>query len=271
MAAALPIPVDQSLDLAFRVAQDVPEDAEAFCALSNTLYSRQVKSAYYRWQFFQTPFPTVLVFATVHDGQLAGCYGIQVRDSSMGRRSVAMALDIMVAPPFQGRGLFRKLAEYAQAQVLPYRPALIYVMANERADAAHVKGLGWQRIQVLNDAVRSTAGAAAHLTGSVVGTAIQSFSAADGDFLSQIAPRNGAEKAVRLARGARDLQWRLLDNPRYAYQVIRCTASDQCVGFLVLKVFCDPVTGAVYGDIIDVIQRGDDRAIVSDMLALALG
>jgi GNAT superfamily N-acetyltransferase len=262
--------VQDRLGLSFRRARNEEADARAFCRMSNSLYARKVNSRYYRWQFFETPFPTLLAFATTNDGELAGCYGIQLRNSTLGHHSLGMALDIMVAPAYQGKGLFRPLANYARQQVETPGPALLYVMANQRAHRAHVHGLGWTSVQVLNDYVRSTAGSSTLLRGHLVTSEVRQFNFADRRFLEDLESKVGAAFSIRVSRSVPDLQWRLFENPRYAYKVLRCTVASRLVGFLALKTFRNPESGAVSGDIVDVLWQDDDPELLEQLLLAGL-
>jgi len=260
----------ESLGVAMRLARDDQPDSREFCRLSNSLYARKVTPAYYRWQFFQAPFPSLLAFATTADERLAGCYGIHLRDVAPGGRPVGMALDIMVAPAFQGRGLFRALADFALAEAGRHEPSAVYVMANERAHGAHVHGLGWTEVGVLCDHVGPTAQAAQRAPSSVSTTVVQEFSTEDEAFLEEVGRLHRAEARFHLERTPALLHWRLARNPRYAYQILRCGGAEGLHGFLALKTFRDPLTGETFGDIVDVIWRDDDPDVVRGLLLAGL-
>jgi hypothetical protein len=207
-----------------------------------------------------------LVYALAGDGGLAGCYGIQLRDSTLGPSSVGMALDIMVQPDFQGRGLFRKLAQRACDELANDSLNLVYVMSNARADVAHVKGLGWTPLAVFRDYTRKTSGLVP--SGRIAVGEIAGFSESDRQLIDRLDGRP-APSRLRLSRSACDLNWRLFENPRYHYQVLRCTVSGAPVGFLALKIFADPVTKVVFGDVVDVLAD-DDPDLARELLSLAL-
>lgn len=245
-----------------RLATSEARDAAAFCALSNSLYSRPVDAAYYDWQFFQPPFETKLAALVEGDAWVA-CYGMQLRPLAGTARCVAWAIDIMVAASRQRQGLFATLAAFAAGSVMNASPAALCVMANHKADAAHVKKLGWKRTETF---VTYVADAAPHRA---------SFDRMDFFALDDfreceplITARAHTLHATR--RSAADLNWRFKRNPRYRYETFGVARKGELFGYLVLKVFRDPVTGESVGDIVDIMWSVDDSAACEAMLRFAL-
>lgn len=251
----------------FRIAQDTTDDANRFVALSNSLYARPVTPAYYRWQFFAPPFPSRLTLADAQDGSLAGTYAFHVRDAAPGF-PLAMALDIMVAPTWQGQGLFRALCADAVARLAPESPAGLYVMANRRAEAAHAGGLGWTRVQVFHDWVCPTTSALSG--GQLEWGEVASPGPAEDQLLRESVARRRAEGYLALERNARWLRWRFGENPRYRYRVLAASRRGTPWGLLVLKIFTDPVSGASFGDIVDVAWLESEPALLQEALGRAL-
>jgi len=251
--------------LTFRLARNDLEDNSRFCELFNSLYLRRVNGDYYRWQFFDAPFSSQLSMAITCDGELAGCYGFHVLRFVPGDVHIAWALDIMVAPRFQGRGVFRDLAEFATAQVLSHRPIALCVMANQRADGAHVHGLGWHRVNMLTSFVCST-------SSSLSNPMKLEFSQRDSFEASAVALIS-AQRDMSLAstlRSGQFLNWRFVRNPWYRYASFLARYRGQPFGYLVLKVFGDPKTGQAFGDIVDILWAEDDPEALADMLRFAL-
>jgi GNAT superfamily N-acetyltransferase len=245
--------------LTFRLARNDLEDGSRFCELFNSLYLRRINGDYYRWQFFETPFPSQLSMAVTRDGELAGCYGFHVLQSVPGDTHIAWALDIMVAPRFQEQGVFRALAEFATAKVLPHRPIALCVMANQRADGVHVHGLGWHRVNVLTSFACS-------ISNTLSNPVKLGFSRCD-DFEACAIGLISAQRDMSLAstfRSGQFLNWRFVRNPWYRYASFLVEYRGQPFGYLVLKVFRDPKTDQAFGDIVDILwdqhTLGSDRA-----------
>jgi GNAT superfamily N-acetyltransferase len=253
-----------------RAARDDERDGSRFCALSNSLYQRKVDRAYYRWQFFGPPHPSVLALAETDAGVLAGCEGVQVRESSMVGVRTAWLIDIMVVPSFQRKGVFRSLTEFALRELAPLKPAALCVMANAQAAAAVVQGMGWRRVTTFR--TFSCATGPFHPRGHLRVKPLHDF-ADCADVLSGggAERRMGPPGLVANRRDARYLLWRFEQNPRYRYTAFVAHRADAVFGYLVLKKFEDPATGTVYGDVVDVMWIDDDPDALAELLRFALG
>lgn len=252
----------------FRLAQDTPQDSRQFCQLSNSLYARPVNEAYYSWQFFQSPFPSLTTVAITHEGELCGSYTLHIQQALPDKVNVAWVLDIMVSPAYQRRGLLRRLTEYATEQARLYHPVALCVMANDKADKACVGGLGWQRIDIFNTW---------SLTGTVERKHTLSYKSIEdftecGDLLDgqRCAVNAAGESLVGNHRSAEYLNWRFVQNPRYCYARFLVEKASGVFGYLVLKIFRDPVSQKSYGDIVDVYWREADVDALRDMLCFAV-
>ena len=259
------------MGVVLRLARNDEIDSEEFCRLSNSLYSRRVGPAYYRWQFFEAPFPTMLAFATTPEGSLAGCYGTQLKEVVGGKCKVGWALDIMVAPQFQGRGLFRPLAGFAFEQLAAYGPSAICVIANARAQGPHVKGLGWRLINGFRTFVCATGGSGVPAAGS--GVEIQQVDRFEEAYLRPAEERisfPAEARTVATRRTPAYTDWRFVRCPRYRYQLFQVTRKSSPFGCLALKVFRDPLTGQLLGDIVDISWAEDDTEALTTMIRFAL-
>jgi len=255
----------------FRPARRDAADAERFCALSNSLYARLVDTAYYEWQFFDTPFPSLLLLALDAEERLAGTYGFQLREAGLAGARIGWAIDIMVAPAHQKQGLFRALASAARREIERFGPLGLCVMANQRAAPAHVHGLGWRSPAAVANFACPTAAAGkgnGH-RGPVEMQPIERFLHND-QWPDRWECPPEARPKLFTARTARLLDWRWLDCPRYRYRAFAAMAGDRPAGYLVLKLFPDPGTGERLGDIVDLVWGQPGPEVVQAMLRFAL-
>ncbi len=264
MTATEIIRATNSEEFTLRCARNNQTDGERFCALSNSLYARKVDLAYYCWQFFGGPFPSVLSMAYASNGDLAGCYGFQLRSVAGNSIKIGSAIDIMIAPAFQGKGLFRRLAHHALGQLCVYNPAAVFVMANARAGQVHARGLGWQEVTTLQDWIISSMALPA-VDSNVRLLPLAKLGTNEDAYLRAAAARRG-KVSIGLARDAALWQWRFLDNPRYRYELFRAEHQGELIGLLALKLFTDPVTGERFGDIVDIAWREEDAATLPALL-----
>lgn len=242
-----------------------PDDAARFCDLFNSLYARKVTADYYRWQFFDTPFPGYLQMAFDPDGGLVGCYGVQLRETTTHAVNLAWALDIMIAPEYQGRGLFRRLAASALAHA-DAAAAGVCVLANARARAAHVDGLGWEEIQRVPAWTRSTE-ALPLAAGRLHFVPFDLFTPDMAPDLEEMQRDRAGMAATR--RTVDSLNWRFARNPWHRYELFQAMQQAQRVGFLALKMFRDPVSGRLSGDLVEILWRPDQEDAIAEMLTFA--
>jgi GNAT superfamily N-acetyltransferase len=220
-------------ELRFQAAR--PEDAAAFCALSNSLYARKVDEAYFHWQFFACPHRPFAMLAWRGE-DLVGAFGVHVVAGPGAPR--AMSLDIMIASEAQGQGIIAPLTEAATQEARARGAQIMAVVANERARKALGARLAWNAWRSVSDwtgANRATVGApACHAAPRRPAAA---FSTA-----STFYPRDGAT-----------LDWRT-STPRY--QHIWLEIAD--LGHAVVKSFKDPTSGAGFGDILALFPHGSE-------------
>ena len=240
-------------------------DGERFCALSNSLYARKVDLAYYRWQFFAGPFPSVLSMVFAPNGDLAGCYGFHLRRLAGSDAQISMALEAMIAPEYQAKGLLKQLIEHGSEQFLADNPIGIMGMANARAGRLYKLKMGWTEVTGLQDWTLAAENLPTAVSAELCFVPITTIGAEEDAYLRASSERRG-KVGMALARDAALWQWRFLDNPRYRYELFRAEHQEKLVGMLALKLFVDPVTGERFGDIVDIAWREVDAAILPELL-----
>jgi hypothetical protein len=243
----------------FRLAKNNEQDAKNFCALSNSLYARPVNKAYYRWQFFACPFPSLLNIAVDEKDNLVGSYCLHVQGK------VAWVLDIMVSQQIQRQGVFRKLVDFGFENLKEHNLDAIVVMANEKADRACVNGLGWKRINTFLTCFAKPDELHNKTKYIPEFEKVENFSSCDSII------KNACQKNLFAnTRSVEYLNWRFMENPRYAYDVFVAHKNGLPFGYAVLKIFRDPVTNQAFGDIVDILWIEDDKEALADMLRFSL-
>lgn len=249
----------------FRLAERNTRDAERYCGLSNSLYARPINQAYYNWQLFQCPFPSLPNVAADANDNIIGTYCLHVQETSPTKANVAWILDIMVSPLFQRRGIFRKLADFGFENLAEFNPAAIVVMANENAKRACVDGLGWNLINTFSTYFAPPKAAHAEKPFELDFEPASDFSAAGIIF---------GRSNISLAANARTnnyQKWRFIENPRYDYEIfVAHKTGGELFGYVVLKIFRDPISGQAFGDIVDIFWTENDSEAVAELLRFSL-
>jgi hypothetical protein len=251
-----------------RLAECNEPDGLAFCSLYSRFYPKRCDLAYFRWQFFDTPFPSLLFTAVADRTEPIGFLGVHILPGNIRDTNVAWVIDMMVHPDFQRRGVLRSLVSYATNQVSAFNPIGMFVIANTAGRDALTLGQDWTKIVNLHSYTASTkAWAASYPTGS-------SFRVAPLCSPNKECPdmRTAPDCAglFRIKRDPTYKDWRFTRNPRNRYNQLTFTGDAQSQGYLVLKTFRDPISKAICGDIVDLTWSGNDPHFVENLFCVAL-
>lgn len=253
-------------EITYRCAESNERDGLAFCRLYNAFYAKEVDLNYYRWQFFSAPFPSFMGVALA-DKKPIGFYGVHVLPTNWDAPA-AWALDIMIHPDYQDRGIFRGLARYVSQRAEAYNPAGMFVMANPNGANAHTHGLGWTPISTLHSFVAETQ---ARRPREKWGLTFQETEALPGSGpYRQTSSPGRRDPLVAVFRDRHHMGWRFHQNPRFTYTQFKVLRDQTDFGYLVLKVFNDPSGSQSFGDIVDLGWAADDPEALAEMLLFAL-
>jgi len=217
-------------DVQYRLASKTDADADAFCALSNSLYARKVSPAYFNWQFFDNPSDPRLIFMCDGD-EVIGAFGLHLVGAGADRR--AMCLDIMIAKSAQGRGLIAGFARNAVWHAHEAGARSVGVVGNEKARQALSRHLGWTLVRTIR----------AH---EISAEALPGVSGGTWQTLEDVPARLPAAAGF-YPRNRDTLVWRTRLNPRYPYVWLEADEA-----FAVVKLFRDPASDRCYGDVLDI-------------------
>ncbi len=206
--------------------QAIPSDIPRLIDLMNSQYVRKKGEAYFLWQYFNAYYPTKL-FCAFDKTQLVGMFGFQRRQLLSGA-TAGQAIDMIVAPDFRKRGIFKSLAGLATQS---FRDCdLLCVFPNLNGKKAVEKALGWKTIGAIN-------------TMCAKPRALEAASSSN--FGSSRTERR--QSPVRFLYNDTIRQWRFDAHPDYEYRYVHM--GDEM--FAVTKVFTDPIDGKRFGDIVE--------------------
>jgi len=204
--------------------------------LVNGLYAVQRPSNYFKWQWFNSQFESLLIGAFV-GGEMAGVFGIQ-KKTLCGNINFGYITNLNVAKKFQGNGIFKILGNEAlkNNEYLDFH----CVFANEAAQNRCKVDFGLSPIGSMHLMVLEN-----------------DFGVLDGNSdewkLNQVTRSTIFPETITSASKAMFeysssyRHWRFSDHPIYKYMIVEMENSD----FSIIKVFKDPVNSLVYGDIVD--------------------
>jgi GNAT superfamily N-acetyltransferase len=227
-----------------------PNGGGAFVEMMNRTYSRKKTRSYFEWQFFKDPAGAVLLGAYAGT-RLVGCFGIKHRRLSSGR-SACGAVDLIVDEEYRGKGIFSLLAREAHA-AHSNGADFWYSFTNTQGKAALERSLGWRTVCTVRTLVTSGPCDSGSQKGNICG--------ADGYGWEH--NNKSFENRVFFLRDEKELAWRFAYNPEYDYTVVDCED-----GFVVVKMFTDPATGARFGDIVE-FGTGDGPSALRKLLGRA--
>ncbi len=252
-----------------RPARPTAEDAQAFADLLNSQYARKIAPPYYFWQFFCAPAPSICLFAEA-DGQLVGTYGLRtLRQIGSGEHRVGLCVDMMVSPRYRGAGLYMRLEEEMESQARKLGCVGLYAAANREAHRPRVTALGWSSLRQIDMATIATSKLGLlDAKASVKVTRTERFGEETDGIVKDFQAWHPT--VIFSTRTAEYLNWRFIDNPRYAYEVFVARRGTLAIAYLVLKVFVEPESGTSCGDIVDLVWGEDDSELLEQILRFAV-
>lgn len=213
------------MTMTYRAVTD--EDLPAVVRLMNRTYARQKTAAYFQWQYAAAPSRAGL-YGAFRGAELVGTFGMQMKRLTNGA-ACGQAMDMVVAPEVRRHGVFRALA--AQALEAFRDLELCCVFANAAGRGAVEHGLGWTVVAAIPAYVWSADGPT-------------TMTSSGGGLTTAAAP--GPRRRVAFEYPADYAAWRFARHPEYAYWTVPAAAG----GSAVLKLFTDPMTQEVIGDIV---------------------
>lgn len=203
------------------------EDAEALADMLNRHYERKRHAHYFVWQYFSSTQPAKLFIALDGDS-IVGTYGLQLRMTKCGLSG--FATDTLIVESFRGSGLFLLLEHEALCYAQNNGAILLATLANKNGMLARNNRFGWEPVSQIPQMKK---------IGHPLFKGVIS-----GDLNSSFNPEremNFFETSFKLRK------WRFDENPVYEYYYVYSDSGD----FAVTKLFVDPISKDVYGDIVD--------------------
>lgn len=216
----------KSRKINFRKAKE--SDCRQLMRLFNAQYLRKKDLSYFLWQYFKPYWPTILMVACASN-QIIGTFGMVKRELNNGLVA-GQAIDLLIAPKWRGRGVFRELGKRVMEEF--GNTDLFCSLPNMNGKVACQKAFGWQTVGRIDTLIARADSIALQLKGI----------------------KDGDNTYIWFDYPPKFCDWRFGENPDYKYTTINFDKDEFTVG----KIFIDPEGGKRFGDIVYVRSKSSD-------------
>jgi len=216
------------------IREAAPEDASSLADLMNRTYARKRNGDYFIWQYFSQK-QSAKLFIAENDGVPVGIYGLQLRPTTSGL--CGNAIDSLVDESFRGRGIFNILENNALVYARESGARFMATLPNRPGMLARSKQSGWNMVAKIDqlEAGADSLAAFAEKLREKVGA------------LPKNDETQTSKKLIYFIKEKNFWSWRFDHNPIYGYERV----AGEKESFAIVKIFTDPITKKVYGDVVD--------------------
>ncbi len=251
----------------FQISLATKGDGNAFVDLFNSIYSRKINIEYFNWQYFNQENPSFMIKVTANN-EIAGTLGGRYCEGHTITQDMPLlyVLDAMIKKEYRGKGFFQAMVEYciklAEKAEIPFA----YGMANKSAYLPAIEMLESKLVAEIDDMVCETSNQA-YPSGKFQIEKKSIFNDEDEAIKNEFLANHPEKMLIR--RDPAYLNWRFNQNPKYTYDVFRINSDSHVFGYLVLKIFTNPLSGEKFGDIVDLLWGEDNLDMLRESLRFA--
>jgi GNAT superfamily N-acetyltransferase len=228
-------------------------DEEAILALYRDTFGHSITREYWEWKYLNNPSGKVYVYLAFDGARCVGQYAMLPNFLSVNGAPVQtlVALDNMVHPDYQRRGILKKLEQMLAAE----RPDDIpfYTFLNENSFEVYIKKFGWKWLGDLDVMMKPLSVAslarrkpilwlaqplvkayAAFNSRAATAVAAEPFDTFDAD-VESLWQRNKSRVGVTMDRSTRLLDWRYNQSP-VSYEKFKIVREGQVKGWVIVRV-----------------------------------
>ncbi len=144
-------------DLTFCVASE-PDYGQLVALMSkvllagDSLHAEKYNFEKWRWKYFNLPHAQPQIYICKEAETILGYYHCAVYLGKVNgvEKKLGMVQDVGISEAARGKGVFRKLAEYATAQILKSDVNLIYTFPNDKSIHTFLKYNGYSKIETFS-------------------------------------------------------------------------------------------------------------------------
>lgn len=118
----------------------------------DSLHAEKYTLAKWKWKYFQLPSNTAHIYLCKENDEILGYYHCPVYAGTMNgqKKNFAMVQDVGVSEAARGKGVFKKLADFANAELLKCGVNFIYTFPNEKSIHTFLKYNGYKKIETFS-------------------------------------------------------------------------------------------------------------------------
>ncbi len=228
-------------------------DEDAILALYRDTFDHSITREYWEWKYLKNPSGKVYVYLAFDGARCVGQYAMLPNFLCVHGAEVntLVALDNMVHPDYQRRGILKKLEELLAAE----RPANIpfYTFLNENSFEVYIKKFGWTWLGELEVMMKPLSVASLARRKPILWLAqpfvktcawfnarahtavnAEPFETFDAD-IESLWQRNKARVRVTMNRSSRVLEWRYNRSP-VKYEKFKILREGKAIGFVIARI-----------------------------------
>ena len=208
-------------------------DVPKMVSLINSNYKRQKDDKYFIWQYFNDAVESGIVCA-FDNGELIGMFGVLRREVIPDGLFGVQAIDLVVKKEWRGKGIFKTLGSIAEEYFK--NTYLMFVLPNDNGKVACESSLSYRTLGKIKT----------YISGKFTDDKMPEYKIASLSKWSSI-KTNAKNGSMMFGRSPNYMNWRFTNNPLYLYEIVEIKNGY----FGIVKVFIDPATKDVCGDIVD--------------------
>ncbi|MBA3693263.1 MAG: GNAT family N-acetyltransferase [Acidobacteria bacterium] len=207
----------------------------------NLCFNLMPSENYFEWKFLHNPAGKAIGFVAYHEGEVAGFYGVIPEQFMVNgeKTLVYQSMDTMTHPKYQRQGLLTSLAKKTYEHLIEQDGEVFIIgFPGETSHPILVKKLGWKDI-VLIDIIflNQAAFKMKSLFRKTSNLSFEKIEKFDESFKSYFENKNYPVGRILRRYDENFLNWRVLSNPLFEYEVVKMSEAGDLVGFLVYALY----------------------------------
>ena len=209
-------------------------DEKAILDLFKLAFNKEMSMEYWKWRFQDNPFSDELMIHLMWEGDLlVGHYAVSPVEMVVNGevKKTALSMTTMTHPEYNGRGVFTQLSTSLYNELKDeHKYAMVWGFPNNNSHYAFIKNLKWKNLATIPMLSLKTANFK-KIESELNFEQHFNFTESLSKKLSSV------NKAVRLNKTEKYLNWRYVDNPSSDYKIISINGESGIVVYKLIPSF----------------------------------